>query len=166
MLKLLEDFFAKARGRNVVATEFLRLGLSIDENAIIRVGSIEIPPVKIARALGVDRRVVIATAKAIAKDDRLLRIFCHLRPRAFMGNAAKELGFDSIQISADAKRKGVAAEATKILACDNVNIRQIITDDPELFPDPVMTIIIDGKLNAKTIKKLKEMKTAKALAIR
>jgi predicted regulator of amino acid metabolism with ACT domain len=166
MLDILEKFFEHARGRKLVATELLRLGLKVDAEGKIYVGSIELPPAKIARALSVDRRVVIETAKAIANDDKLLQIFYRLESRAFMGNAAKELGFDVIEIRADPKRKGIVAAVTKILADSGIVIRQIISDDPDLYPDPVLTIIIDGSLDAKTIKKIKELEFAQAIMIK
>ncbi|MDE1860494.1 MAG: amino acid-binding protein [Candidatus Micrarchaeota archaeon] len=166
MIEILDDFFRNARGRKVVATEFLLLGLKVDGKGKVYAGRIEIPPAKIARALGVDRRVVIDTAKAIASDDKLLHIFYRLEPRAFMGNSAKELGFDTIEIRADPKRKGVVAAVTKVLSDESIVIRQIVSDDPDLFPDPVLTIIIDGKLNAEVIKKLKELKFANAITVK
>ena len=166
MLKMLEKFFENARGRRIVATELLRLGLKVDGKGKIYVGNIELPPAKIARALHVDRRVVIDTAKAIADDDKLLQIFYRLEARAFISNAAKELGFDSIEIRANPKAKGIVATVTKVLADNGIVIRQIISDDPDLFPDPVLSIIIDSKLNAKTIKKLKELKFAQSILIK
>ena len=122
--------------------------------------------VRIARALNVDRRVVIETARAIASDEKLLHIFFKLEPRAFIGNAAKEFGFDSIEIRADAKKKGIVAAVTKLLAEEGVVIRQIVTDDPELYPDPVLTIVIDGRLNSKLIKELKELDFAEKVMLK
>jgi predicted regulator of amino acid metabolism with ACT domain len=166
MLKLLESFFEKARGRKLVAMEFLRLGLRVDGLGKIYFGKVEIQPAKIGRALGVDRRVVIETAKAIAHDDGLLPIFYRLEPRAFIGNAAKALGFDTIEIHADPRKKGIVAGVTKVLAGEGIAIRQIISDDPDLFPEPVLTIIIDGKLEAGVIKKLKELTFADSISVR
>lgn len=166
MIAELEKFFANARGRRVVATEFLRLGLKVDGKAKIYAGNIEIPPVKIGRALNVDRRVVIETAKAIAEDDKLLQIFYRLEPRAFIANAAKELGVDVIEIRANPKRKGVVAAVTRVLSDHGVNIRQIISDDPELYPDPVLTIIIQGKLDPQIIEQLKRLECAESIMIK
>ena len=157
MLNVLEKFFEKARGRKLVAMEFLRLGIKVNGKGKIYAGSIELPPVKIARALGVDRRVVIETAHAIATNEKLLHIFYRLEPRAFIGNAAKELGFDVVEIRADPKRKGIVVAVTKVLADAGIVIRQVISDDPDLFPNPVLTVVVDGKLNAVVIKKLKEL---------
>ena len=52
MLDILEKFFENARGRKLVAIEFLRLGLKVDGTGKIYVGEIEIAPTKIGRALG------------------------------------------------------------------------------------------------------------------
>lgn len=166
MHEILERFFKNARGRRLVAIEMLRLGLKIDQKAKIYAGNIEIPPAKIARALNVDRRVVIDTAKEITKDDKLFNIFYKLESRAFMANAAKPLGFDVIEIRANPKKKGIVAAVTKILADNNIVIRQVISDDPDLFPDPVLTIMVDGRLSAKVIKQLKELDFAEAILIK
>src|SRR3989344_6120168 len=126
MLNILEEFFKNARTRRLIATEVLRLGLRVDSKGKIYVGTIEVPPAKIARALNVDRRVVIETARSIANDDRLLHIFGKLESRSFIGNVAKALGFDTIVIRANPKAKGVVAGVTKILAEEKILIRQII----------------------------------------
>ena len=166
MIKILDKFFENARGRKIVATEFLRLGLKVDGKGKVYAGRIELPPAKIARALSVDRRVVIDTAKAIAQDDKLLQIFYKLEPRAFMGNSAKVLGLDAVQIRADPKKKGIVAAVTKVLADEGIVIRQVISDDPDLFPDPVLTIIINGKLSASVIKRIKELPFATEISFK
>lgn len=166
MLKLLEDFFANARGRRLVAVEFLKSGFRVDAKGKIYAGAVELAPAKIGRALGVDRRVVIETAREISRNEKLLKIFHWLTPRAFMGNAARELGYDSIELHADPKKKGIVSAVTKVLADEGIMIRQVISDDPELFPEPVLTVIIDGKLNSRVIRKLKELKFAESILIK
>jgi uncharacterized protein len=166
MLDLVEREFKHARGRQLVAKEFLRIGIKIDSKGKIYVKNIEIAPAKISKALKVDRRVVIDTAKAIAGNEKLLQIFYRLSPRAFLGDAGKELGFSVIEIRANPKEKGIVAKITKVLADNNVMIRQIITDDPELFPDPVLTVIAEKKINAKTITELKALEIIKSVLIK
>lgn len=166
MLKLLEDFFSRAHGRKLVATEMLKLGMRVGSDATIYFGNIEIPPAKIARALKVDRRVVIQTAKDIASDTKLLQIFFRLQPRAFIGDAAKELGCDALIIRAEAKKRNIVSSVTKVLSENNILIRQIVTDDPYIYPDPVLTIVIDGHLNPAVIKKLKELPFADSITVK
>ncbi len=166
MVEFLSSLFEGARARRAVALELLRLGLKVDGRGRVYVGAIEVQPAKIARALGVDRRVVIETAKAIAGDDKLLPIFYRLEPRAFIGNVAGQLGLDAIEIRADPNKPGIVAAVTAVLAKERISIRQIISDDPDLFPDPVLTIIIDGRISAGAIRKLKSLKFATAISIK
>ena len=165
MLKWLEEFFEKSRAKKLLQRS-LKSGFRVDESGKIFVGLIELPPAKIARALNVDRRVVIQTAKEISENEQLLAVFRNLEPRAFLGNAARQLGFDAIEIRAEAKKRGIVAVVAKILADDKITIRQITADDPQLFPDPVMTIIVDGKLKAGTLRKLRELPVAKSILIK
>ena len=166
MLDILEKFFDRAHGRRAVATEFLKMGIRVDGKGVIFLGNIELPPAKIARALNLDRRVVIQTAKEISQDDKLLMIFYHLQPRTFLGQAAKELGYDTIELRANPKAYGIVAQVTTILAEEKTVIRQIVSDDPDLFPDPVLTIIIDGKLKPKTIEKIKQLPFTESILIK
>lgn len=166
MLKLLEDFFIRAHGRRIVAAEMLRLGMRVDATGRIYFGKIEAPPAKIARALGVDRRVVIETARDISKDSRLLQIFSRLQPRAFIADAAKSLGCDAIVIHAEAKKKNIVSAVASVLSANGMLIRQIVTDDPYIYPDPVLTIIVDGRLSPAVIRKLKELPFADSITIK
>ncbi len=166
MKKVLERFPENARVRRLVAAEFLRLGLKVDGSGKVFVGKIEIPPAKIGRALGVDRRVVIETARSILEDDKLLQIFYRMESRAFIGNVAKELGFDTVEIRADPNKVGIVAAVTGILADEGMAIRQVISDDPDMFPDPVLTIIINGSISARAIKRLKASKVANSISVR
>ncbi len=166
MLDILEEFFSRAHGRRLVATEFLKKGIRVDQKGNIFLGAIELAPAKIARALDIDRRVVIQTAKEIAHDDKLLAIFYYLEPRTYLGNAARELGFDSIVVRANPKGHGIVSAVTKILADEKVVIRQIVSDDPDLFPDPVLTIVIDGKLKTRAIEAIKQLPFTESILIK
>ena len=158
MLRYLEEHFASQRAKLRVVTEMLRLGLRVDAKGGIFCGGIELAPAKVARALTVDRRVVIETAHEIAADDTLSRIFSSLTPTANVSRAAKLLGHDVIEIDAvDPASVGVVAKVSGVLAKHNVKIRQIIADDPELYPEPKMHIVVDGKLSQKAAAALRSL---------
>lgn len=159
-----EHFSGRSAGRKVVEL-MLKHGFSVDEKATIYSGPVEIAPAKFARAIGVDRRVVIDTAKEIASNQALLVVFSKLQPRAFGGLCSKTLGFDCIQIEADANATGIVAEVTAVLYQDKIKIRQIIADDPELFPNPKLNIIINGRLPAKTFSRLRTLSFAHKITI-
>jgi len=166
MHKELEKFFEGQRARRTVAEAMLRYGLRVDNDGKIYCSSIEIPPTKMARALGVDRRVVIETAREIAEDDFLFDIFHALEPRSNISKSAKALGFDVIEIRANPKEVGIVASVASILAKHDISIRQIIADDADLFPEPVLTIILDGKLSGSVIEKIRKLRHAKEILLK
>lgn len=157
MLRYLEEHFAGQRAKIQVVSSLLRLGIRVDEKGGLYCGTIELAPVKVGRAFGVDRRVVIETAREIAQDERLFQIFSNLAPIANVSNVAKLLGHDVIEINADPNSVGVVAKVSAVLAKNRVAIRQIIADDPDLYPEPKMRLVVHGKLPHKAATQLRAL---------
>jgi predicted regulator of amino acid metabolism with ACT domain len=157
MLGSVEARFAGQRAKLKVVNSLLRLGISVDAKGGLCCGGIALAPAKIARALGVDRRVVIETAKDIAADSQLLPVFSALAPIANVSKAAKFFGHDTVEINADPNTVGLVAKVSGILARHKIGIRQIITDDPDLYPEPKMSVVVDGKLPQKAIAELRKI---------
>ncbi len=165
MWKSIESHFSRRSAGRTVVDAFLRYGLSVHPDGAVYCGPFEMAPAKIGRALNVDRRVVIATAKQIATHEDLLSIFARLQPRASLGQAAAKLGFDTIEISADAHAMGVVSDVTRLLCEHKLLIRQIIADDPDLFPDPKLTIVMGGHMPVKALQALRKLPFAEKIAI-
>jgi predicted regulator of amino acid metabolism with ACT domain len=155
MLQYLEERFAGQRAKLRVVSTMLRLGLRVDAKGKLYCDTIELAPAKMGRAMGVDRRVVIETAREIAQDPKLFAIFSSLLPISNVSGAAKYFGHDVIEIDADPNTVGLTAKVTSILARHKVGIRQIITDDPDLYPEPKMMMVVDGKLPRKAADELR-----------
>jgi len=166
MLEEINEFFKGQRAKQKAVETMLRFGLSVDPQGRVYCGPIELAPAKFGRGLGIDRRVIIETAKEIAANSALLKIFGALEPRAFVVRAAKGMGHDVIVIQADPHVSGTVAQVTKVLADNKVKIRQILADDPDLFPDPVLTIIVEGRLSGKLINLLRSLPVANSISIR
>lgn len=165
MWKSIEKHFARRSAGRLVVEAFLRYGMAVHNDGSIYCGPFEMAPAKIGRALGVDRRVVIATAAQIAAHEDLISIFARLQPRAYVGDVASKLGFDCIEISADAHASGIVSDVTRILSEYKVTIRQIIADDPDLFPEPKLSIVIDGRMSLKALQALRRLPSAEKIAI-
>ena len=165
MYQLLEKKFAEFPSRRSVAMVMLRYGLRVSKDGKIFCGDIELSPIKVGRAVGCDRRVVIDTSKMIAKDNGLFQIFSGLRPTAFIGGDAKFLGLGFVEIRADPNSVGFIARVTKILANEKIKIRQIVADDPEIYPEPKLTIVTEGKLPPKIISELQKMKGIERISL-
>jgi len=166
MYKALEKAFEESPGKRKVAETMLRYGLRVDERGAIFCGEIELSPAKFARALGVDRRVVIETGRMIAEDDELYSIFSQLLPTAFIGRVADKLGFESIEIRAEPHQKGIVAQVAGVIAEKGIVIRQIVADDPDIYPEPKLTLILERKLDGATINKLRKLEGIKEIVIR
>jgi uncharacterized protein len=151
--------------RKAVAMAMLRYGLRVEKNGALFCGDIELSPVKVGRAIKCDRRVVIETAKMIAKDSALYAIFSALRPTCFVGGAAKALGLGFIEIRAEPSSIGLVAKVTKALADNGIMIRQIVADDPLIYPEPKLTIITGRKLPPSVIAAVQKIKGIERISL-
>lgn len=165
MYPILEDAFLRYPMRKKVAELLLKYGLRVDKSAKVYCGEIELSPAKIARSLGVDRRVVIETAQMIAEVKELQGIFSGLIPKAFISGVARHLGFEVLEIESEPHAVGIVSAITKIIADAEISIRQIVTDDPDIYPNPKLTIILEKKLTAFALVKLRELKHINKISI-
>jgi len=126
---------------------------------------IEIPYSKIAEALQVDRRVVINTVKSLLEKESLKQIFTGIKVAGpSFRDIAKHLGCGVVEIHANSHEVGIIANVTELIKNENVSIRQILADDPELYPEPKLTIITEKPITNITEKFLK-VKGIKSVSI-
>jgi hypothetical protein len=127
-------------------------GLSVRDGRIY-LNEIEIPPVRIARVSGVDRRTVIETLNAIKANRELRLIFEGLRSAGYsLKEIAKHLNLGVVEITPiDARIPGILANSAMILTKNGLSIRQAIVDDPELSPEPKLTLIVEKKIPGELI---------------
>jgi len=162
----IEEYFKKYPMQKRVALFLLRKGFQVNEKGRVCVDGIEIPHTQIARELGIDRRVVDATADRIRRKDSLYRIFSNLRCVAFLRDVAPLLGLSVVVITPDdAAKPGIIGRVASKISEWGIPIRQAIADDPYLFEDPRLTIITDGELPGELIKELKALDGVKRLTI-
>jgi len=138
-----------------VARVLVENGLSIKSQKIC-LNQIEIPPVRIARVAGVDRRTVTETINII-KDNRELRlIFEEIRPAGHsLKEIAKHLNLGVVEITpVNARTRGILANSAMLLNKGGLGIRQAIVDDPELSPEPKLTLIVERKIPGELISEL------------
>jgi predicted regulator of amino acid metabolism with ACT domain len=60
---------------------------------------------------------------------------------------------------------GVASAVTAVIAEAKVSIRQIVTDDPDIYPNPKMTIILEKRLPGPALVKIRELKSIIRISI-
>ena len=135
-----------------VARVLVENGLSAKDNKIY-LNEIEIPPVRIARVAGVDRRTVNETLNTIKANRELRFIFEEMRSAGHsLKEIAKPLNLGVVEITpVDAKTAGILARSATTLAEAGLSIRQAIVDDPELSPEPKLTLIVEKKIPGELI---------------
>jgi predicted regulator of amino acid metabolism with ACT domain len=149
-----------------VARVLVENGLSVIDGKIC-LNQIEVPPVRIARAAGVDRRTVNETVNAIKSNRELRVIFEEIRSAGHsLKEIAKHLNLGVVEITPDnAKTPGILAKSATILAEGGLVIRQAIVDDPELSPEPKLTLIADKKIPGELIPELLAVKGIAKVAV-
>ena len=153
--KSLEDYPERLK----VARVLVENGLSA-RNSKIYLNEIEVPPVRVARVAGVDRRTVIETLHAINANRELRLIFESIRSAGLsLKESAKHLDLGVVEITpADARIPGILASSAMILAKKGLSIRQAIVDDPELSPEPKLTLIVERKIPGELIPRFLKIK--------
>jgi len=154
-----KKYFEGHPERLKVTRVIIENGLSV-RNGKIYLNEIEIPPIRIARAAEVDRRTVKETLNAIKSNRELRLIFEDIRSAGHsLKEIAKHLNLGVVEITpVDAKLPGILANSAMILAKNGLSIRQAIVDDPELSPEPKLTLIAEKKIPGKLIPELLKVK--------
>jgi len=149
-----------------VAKVLIENGLSV-KNGKIYLNEMEIPPVRVARVAGVDRRTVKETLNAIGAHRELRMIFEDIRSAGHsLKEIAKHLDLGVVEITpVDAKTPGILANSAMILAKNGLSIRQAIVDDPELSPEPKLSLIVEKKIPGELISELLNVKGVSKVSI-
>jgi len=142
-----------------VARVLVENGLGI-RNGKIYINEIEVPPIRVARVAGVDRRTVNETLAAVKANRELKLIFEGLRSAGHsLKEIAKHLDLGVVEITpVDARMPGILANSAMLLAKKGLSIRQAIVDDPELSPEPQLSLIVEKKIPGELIPKFLEIK--------
>jgi predicted regulator of amino acid metabolism with ACT domain len=139
-------------------------GIGVNEQGKIVVGPVEVPDSSLAKAAEVDRRIVRKTVQQILEDEMLKKVFTGIRPAgAFLAPVAKELGFYVVEIRADPTAAGIIARTAEIIARESVSIRQAVAEDPELFPEPKLILVLEKPLSGEGLNELLKIPKVKSV---
>ena len=155
MWNTIKKYFEGYPERLKVARVLVENGLSAKNHKIF-LNQIEVPPVRVARVAGVDRRTVNETLSLIIENREIRLIFEELRPAGHsLKEIAKHLSLGVVEITpVDAKILGILGRSAMLLTTAGLSIRQAIVDDPELSPEPKLTLIVEKKIPGELISEL------------
>jgi len=162
---IIEESTRRKKARKILLKKMLETGLRVDRDGRFYFDDIEVSDTALAKSLGVDRRVVRQTADYILSDPNLECIFTRLKPVAFFKDVAHYLGFTVVVITSYPEKPGIISEVTSIIAKHRLVIREAFAEDPELFEEPKLTLIIEGEVPPEVISELQSIKVVKSLTI-
>jgi predicted regulator of amino acid metabolism with ACT domain len=142
----IQEQFKKYPRRLQFATFLLQNGVAIKKGGLY-VNEVGITVAGVARASKVDRRIVARTISQIEKSARLKLLFKNVQAHLFMKNIGQfyKLGVISVMVE-DPRTAGIVCKVACTLAEQNVSIRHITTDDPEICPRPGILIVTYGEV--------------------
>lgn len=166
----LRDRFEKLPSQAKVAQLLLSMGLSVrkglDDTHIIFCGPIQLTARQVARAVEVDRRVVIQTIEKITSDPELYLFFSKLTPAPNLGTSSSALGMGVLQIIPEsASQPGIISGVLEVIARNGISVRQVISDDPELTDDPRAIIVTESQIPSELIPEMRRVKGVQGIAL-
>lgn len=160
-----EARLAHRPGQVKVARVLFEHGLRANGETV-RCGEIPVADAAVARAAGVDRRVVRATLASLQADDHLRAVFAALRPVAFLKEAARGLGLGVLEVfPEDAARPGVLREIVEAVAEARIPVRQAMAEDPYLAEEARLTLITERPVPARVIERLRNLPAVKRVVV-
>jgi predicted regulator of amino acid metabolism with ACT domain len=165
-MDLVRDEFRGLPSQEKVAMLLLRQGIRIEKGTAY-CNSIEQSDAAIARAAGVDRRVVRSTLDKISDTPALDRIFSKLQSMLLLANVAPEIGCTTLEIiPTDATMPGILAGITDVVYRGGLSVRQAVVDDPGTRADSHLIIVIDGHIPPGLLPMIKESRGVSSVILR
>ncbi len=166
MWRKLKPFFKGYPAQERIAQLMLNCGLRVKGGAIYA-GDVAIADTAIARAVGVDRRVVTATLETIGKTPFLRDFFARLWPVCHLGNVATQMGWGALEIlPANASQPGILAGTAAIIAEAGISVRQVVVDDPEVVEDPRAMLITEKPVPEHLLPRIRQLDGVRGVVLR
>lgn len=149
-----------------VVKVLLKYGLSVREDGIYVGDKIRVPLKSIAQEAGVDRRTVAETVKAIREDEFLRKFFESIRPAGTsLVEVARLLGYRCLIVETYIDQPGILAWVANALAERSINILQVIAEDPGIYENPKLYIVVSENIPGEVIDKILKHEAIKRVSI-
>lgn len=144
----------------------LKYGLSVREGRVYLGEKIRIPLKSIAEEASVDRRTVLETVRAITKDEFLREFFARLSPAgpSFTG-VSRLLNYRCLVVETVEDRPGILAWVASALAEKGINILQVVAEDPTIYEEPKLYVVVSSNVPGEVIEKILENPLIKRVSI-
>jgi len=162
----LKDGFGGFPSQEKVATLLLKQGIRV-EKGIAYCDRIEQSDASIARAAGVDRRVVRSTLDKISATPELDRVFSKLRSMLLLADVAPEINCTTVEIiPTDATMPGILAGVMDVIYRGGLSVRQAVVDDPGMRADSHLIVVVDGQIPPELLPAIKHSRGVLSVILR
>ncbi len=162
----LRPYFKGFPAQERIAQLMVNYGLRVHDGGVYA-GEIALADSAIARAAGVDRRVVTATLETIEKTPLLQDFFAKLWPVCHLGNVAPTMGWGVIEIlPTNASKPGILAGTAAIIAESGISVRQVVVDDPEILEDPRAMLITEKPVPERLLPRIRQLDGVRGVVLR
>ena len=162
----LKPFLESYDKKSQVIRTLLKFGLKVNEKGEIFCGEIKIPYSSIAKAAAVDRRTVKKVVDEIKRNSFLKEFFTNIEPAGpFLRGVAKLLGYRCIVIEPIKDQPGILAHVSTILAKRNINIVQVVAEDPNIYPQQKLYVITDQDVPGEVIEEMLSNPVIKSVTV-
>lgn len=161
---ILEAYFKNYPARRKVAEFLFENGLSV-KNGKIYIKNVEVPISELARAIGVNRKIIYHTIEYIEKTYPLKLVFERLNPLPSLIDVAPLMGWEVLEIDVEKDQYQMAfSDVLRLLAEDNTPIMEVFGRNLREETSKIY-IVIDGTLSTETFGKIKTIRGFKRLIL-
>ncbi len=154
---ILEAYFKNYPARRKVAEFLFENGLSV-KGGKIYLKNVEVPISELARAIGVNRKIIYHTIEYIEKTYPLKLIFERLNPLPSLIDVAPLMGWEVLEIDVEKENyQGAFAEVMRILAENGVPVMEVFGRNLREETSKIF-IVIDGTLPVETFARIKDIR--------
>jgi len=154
---ILEAYFKNYPARKKVAEFLFENGLSV-KGGKIYLKNVEVPISELARAIGVNRKIIYHTIEYIEKTYPLKLIFERLNPLPSLIDVAPLMGWEVLEIDVEKDNyQGAFAEVMRILAENGVPVMEVFGRNLREETSKIF-IVIDGTLPVETFARIKDIR--------
>lgn len=164
MTLIIDAYFGEYPARKKVAEIMFNSGLAVREGKIYT-GNVEVPVSSLARAAGVNRKIVYYTIEFIEKNYALRSIFERIEPMANLKNVAPIVGWEVLELDMD--MTGISCslkDVVEVLSDMGCHVRQIVGENP-LLTDGKIFIVLTRPVPMDLLERIREIPSVKDITL-
>ena len=164
MWEYFEGHFKQYPAQARVARYLLDIGISVKDGKLYA-DRIKVSFAAVAKAMDVDQRVVGTAVERIEANTELREAFSKITPSCNLKDIGALRGWQTIEIMLDSpQRPGVLGKVASTVGEANVNIRQVIGEDPS-YRSGLIYIIAEEHIPGYVLDTLRKIPGVKGITI-